>query len=52
MNDILLVAVLQSLAAGDADTARGLADMAGDGEAVSALLDGGNDAEGEPTDAG
>lgn len=39
MNDVLLVAVLQSLAAGDADTARGLADLAGDGEAVSALLD-------------
>ena len=38
MNDVLLLAVLQSLDAGDVDTARGLADLAGDDAAIETLL--------------
>lgn len=38
MTDVLLLAVLQALAAGDVDTAREIAGMAGDPAAVEALL--------------
>jgi hypothetical protein len=42
MNDVLLTAYLTALADGDTDTARGVADLAGDDAAVSVLLaDGG-----------
>lgn len=38
MNDVLLLAVLQSLADGDTDAARSLATLAGDGEAIEAAM--------------
>ena len=38
MNDVLLLAVLQSLDAGDVDTARAIADLAGDDAAFETLL--------------